>query len=149
MMNYGYPSYGYQGYPNYPTYQPLLTAQQRLQQYEQINPQPTQPQQNAQGLPAVSVSSIDEARVYIVDPLGTPTLFYNAGKNEVYVKRQNKQTAEVEFYHFERASEPENDIKDEKGINTYEENFKALNDKIDGLYSLLEPKPKKAVKNDE
>lgn len=155
MMNYGYPNF-------YNPYNPTITPQQRIQQYEQANPQmfqqpvqqpmqqqPVQQQVTPQVLSTIPVSTVEEAKAYIVDPFGTPTLFYNAGKNEVYLKRTNKQTAEAEFFTFAKLDESLSDIKEEKNINTYEDNFKALNEKIDGLYSLLEPKTKKAVKNDE
>ena len=140
MMNYGmYPSY----------YQPMLNAQQRIQQYEQMMPQVQQPMQQQtphqqttpQVLQTIPVSTIEEAKAYIVDTFGTPTLFYNAGKNEIYLKRTNKQTAEAEFFVFAKQEQPLSEVKEEKSINTYEKDFKALNDKIDGLYSLLQEKP--------
>lgn len=142
MMNYGM-------YPGY--YQPLVSAQERINQFNQMIPQQVQqqqtPQQSApQMLNAIPVSTIEEAKAYIVDPLGVPTLFYNAGKNEVYLKRTNKQTAEAEFFTFAKTDEPLSETKEE---NIYEKSLKTLNDKIDGLYSLLEPKTKKVVKNDE
>lgn len=147
MMNYGmYPSY----------YQPMLNAQQRIQQYEQMMPQVQQPVQQqapqqqviSQALQTIPVSTIEEAKAYIVDAFGTPTLFYNAGKNEIYLKKTNKQTAEAEFFVFAKEEKPLSEVKEEKSINTYEKDFKALNDKIDGfttkidgLYSLLKEKP--------
>lgn len=140
MMNYGmYPSY----------YQPMLNAQQRIQQYEQMMPQVQQPmpqqasqqQTTPQVLQTIPVSTIEEAKAYIVDAFGTPTLFYNAGKNEIYLKRTNKQTAEAEFFVFAKQEQALSEVKEEKSVNTYEKDFKALNDKIDGLYSLLQEKP--------
>lgn len=147
MMNYGYPSY----------YQPMLNAQQRIQQFEQMMPQPMQPMQQQtnqqqqtlpQVLQTIPVSTIEEAKAYIVDAFGTPTLFYNAGKNEVYLKRTNKDTAEAEFFTFAKQEQPISEIKEEKSVNTYENDFKVLNDKIDSfslkfdnLYSLLQEKP--------
>nr|DAX84361.1 MAG TPA: hypothetical protein [Caudoviricetes sp.] len=148
MMNYGmYPSY----------YQPLLNAQQRIQQFDQQimpqvqqpMPQQTQVQTKPQNLVAIPVSNIDEAKAYIVDAFGTPTLFYNAGKNEIYLKRTNKQTAEAEFLVFTKLKQSLSEDKVEKNIiNTYDDDLKALNDKIDGfvtkiddLYSLLMENP--------
>ena len=146
MMNYGmYPSY----------YQPMFNAQQRIQQYEQLMPQvqqqtQQQPPQQAtpQVLQTIPVSTIEEAKAYIVDAFGTPTLFYNAGKNEIYLKKTNKQTAEAEFFVFTKQEQPLSEIKEGKSTNTYEKDFKTLNDKIDGftrkidsLYSLLQEKP--------
>ena len=147
MMNYGM-------YPGY--YQPLMNAQQRIQQFDQQMmpqiqqpmPQQTQVQTKSQNLVAIPVSNIDEAKAYIVDAFGTPTLFYNVGKNEVYIKRTNKETAEAEFFVFTKQEQSISEVKEEKSINTYEKNFKTLNDKIDSfsakindLYSLLQEKP--------
>lgn len=147
MMNYGmYPSY----------YQPMFNAQQRIQQYEQMMPQVQQPAQQApqqqaatQILQTIPVSTIEEAKAYIVDAFGTPTLFYNAGKNEIYLKKTNKQTAEAEFLVFTKLKQSLSEDKVEKNIiNTYDDDLKALNDKIDGfvtkiddLYSLLMENP--------
>lgn len=143
-------------YPGY--YQPLMNAQERINQFNQMMPQVQQPpvqQQNAQqqataqALQAIPVSNIEEAKAYIVDAFGVPTLFYNAGKNEIYLKRTNKQTAEAEFFVFVKQEQQIKEEKLEKPILiNYEQDFKALNDKIDGfttkidgLYSLLQEKP--------
>lgn len=149
MMNYGYPNF-------YNPYNPTLNPVQRIQQYEQSNPQmfqqpaQQQPQQTSQTLSTIPVSNVEEAKAYIVDPYGiAPTFFYNASKNEIYLKKTNRDTGVAEFYTFARVEEPLSDVKESKGINVYDNDFKALNDKIDGLYSLLEPKTKKVVKNDE
>lgn len=146
MMNYGY-------YPNY--YQPLINAQQRIQQYDQqMMPQMQQAMQQQPAQPqvinyvAIPVANIEEANAYRVDLNGTPTFFYNAGKNEIYLKRTNTKTGAADFFTFAKQEQPLNDVKEEKSINTYKEDFKALNDKIDGfsakfddLYSLLQEKP--------
>lgn len=142
MMNYG------MGNP----YNPMLTAQQRLAQMEQQYPQYAQmpiPQQPKQTLMTIPVTSPDEAKAFMVDTNGTPTFFYNAGANEIYLKRTNLQTGSADFFIFRLQERPRTDVKTEKGVNTYKEDFKALNDKIDGLYSLLgqpveEPKTKGA-----
>lgn len=148
MMNYGmYPSY----------YQPMLNAQQRIQQYEQMMPQVVQqptPQQQVQQQPVqtqnystIPVANMEEANAFRVDLSGTPTFFYNANKNEVYLKRTNTQTGAADFMVFAKAEQPLNEVKEEKSVITYEKDFKALNDKIDGfstkidgLYSLLNEK---------
>ncbi len=147
MMNYGYPSF-------YNPYNPTLTPQQRIQQYEQVNPQmfqqqTQQPPQNSQTLSTIPVSNIEEAKAYIVDPYGlTPTFFYNASKNEVYLKKTNRDTGNAEFSTFTKLEQPLSEVKEENSANIYENNFKALNDKIDGFstklddfYSLLQEKP--------
>lgn len=138
MMNYGmYPSY----------YQPMLNAQQRIQQYDQMMPQVQQPQVQQPVQPqtvnyvAIPVANIEEANAYRVDLNGTPTFFYNAGKNEIYLKRTNTQTGAADFFTFAKQEQALSEVKKEKSVNTYEKDFKALNDKIDGLYSLLQEKP--------
>ena len=83
-------------------FSPYMTAQQRLYQMEQQYPQLAQPQPQPQQqsnnfLMAIPVTNIDEANAFRVDPQGTPTLFYNAGKNEVYLKRTNMQTGLAEI----------------------------------------------------
>lgn len=141
MMNYGMSPYN-----------PLLTTQQRLAQMEQQYPQFAQtpmPQPQKQTLMTIPVTNTDEAKAFMVDINGTPTIFYNAGANEIYLKRTNLQTGGADFFIFRKIESPTTDVKPEKDINTYKEDFKALNDKIDGLYSLLgqpveEPKIKGA-----
>lgn len=112
-------------------YNPYMTPQQRLhymeQQYSQFTPQPMQTT-----LCAIPVSNIDEANAFRVDLNGTPTLFYNAGANEVYLKRTNTQTGAADFIKFVKASA---EIKPAENAN----HFKILSDKIDGLYSLIAP----------
>lgn len=135
MMNF---SGGYNGYQ----YNPYMTAQQRLYQMEQQYPQLAQqtaplPAQPAQTLNTIPVTNIDEANAFRVDLNGTPTFFYNAGKNEIYMKRTNTQTGLADFQIFGRVEQPKSEVKENLGANTYAKDFKALNDKIDGLYSLL------------
>ena len=122
-------------------FSPYMTAQQRLyqmeQQFPQLAQQQPQPQQNNNFLMAIPVTNVDEANAFRVDPQGTPTLFYNAGKNEVYLKRTNTQTGLADFIIFGKVDKPTVDEKQVQNINPHKEEFKALNDKIDGLYSLL------------
>lgn len=129
MMNYGINPYN-----------PMLTAQQRLAQMEQQYPQfaqPSIPQPQKQALMTIPVTSTDEAKAFMVDVNGAPTIFYNSGANEIYLKRTNLQTGGADFFIFRKVESPKTDVKPEKGTNTYKEDFKALNDKIDGLYSIL------------
>lgn len=125
MMNYNY-GYGFN---------PMINAQQRLNQLESQFVQ-----QQTQSFSTIPVTSIEEANAYRVDLYGTPTFFYNAGSNEVYLKRTN-QTGLADFIVFKRT---ENEVEVEK-----EDNFKIINEKLDNLQNLLEVKNKKVVKNDE
>lgn len=134
MMNYGMVN----------PYNPMLNAQQRLMQMEQQYPQYAQTpvqQPQKQTLTTIPVTSKEEATAFMVDVNGTPTIFYNAGANEIYLKRTNLQTGGADFFIFSKVEMPTTDVKPKKDINTYKEDFKALNDKIDGLYSLLQPTP--------
>lgn len=135
-------------------FSPYMTAQQRLYQMEQQYPQLAQPQPQPQQqsnnfLIAIPVTNIDEANAFRVDPQGTPTLFYNAGKNEVYLKRTNMQTGLADFIIFGKVEQQKTEPKQNLSINTYEKDFKALNDKIDGLYSLFATVSQKSDKAEE
>ncbi len=115
-------------------FNPYITPQQRVNYYEQNYPQYNQAQNNGGVIP---VSTIEEARAFIVDIHGTPTFFYNGNQKEVYLKQTNKQTGHADFYIFAKAQEQETGEKKENNINSYEKDFKAINEKIDGLYSIL------------
>ena len=123
-------------------FSPYMTAQQRLYQMEQQYPQLAQPQSQHQQqsnnyLMAIPVTNIDEANAFRVDPQGTPTLFYNAGKNEVYLKRTNMQTGLADFIIFGKVDKPTVEEKHGQSINPHIKEFEALNATRDGLYSLL------------
>ena len=121
MMNYNY-GYGFN---------PMINAQQRLNQLESQFAQ-----QSAQSFSTIPVTSIEEANAYRVDLYGTPTFFYNAGSNEIYLKRTN-QTGLADFIVFKRA---ENELETNK---EEEDNFKIINEKLDNLQSMLETKKQK------
>ena len=124
-------------------FNPYMTAQQRLYQMEQQYPQLAQPQPvqpnsaTVNNLVTIPVTNMEEANAFRVDLNGTPTFFYNAGKNEVYLKRTNTQTGLADFIVFGKVDKPTVEEKQVQSINTYEKDFKALNEKIDGLYSLF------------
>lgn len=135
MMNYGMGN---------PYNNPMFNAQQRLNQLEQQYPQYAQtpiPQTKQQTLTIIPVTNKEEATAFMVDTFGTPTFFYNAGANEIYLKRTNLETGGADFLIFSKVAKPTTGVEDKKDINTYKEDFKTLNDKIDGLYSLLQPTP--------
>ena len=141
MLNYGYLN-------------PIMTPQQRLAQMETqysqfATPQPLQ----SQGFKVIPVTNIEEANASQVDLQGNPVFFYNKGRNEIYLKQFNITTGLADFYVFAKVEQTLKDVKPVLGVNTYEKDFKALNDKIDGLYAILKPEEtkqtKKGVKNDE
>ena len=121
--------------------------QQQLQNLEQNYPRYVQPQVNnvSQG---VQVSNVDEANAFRVDPLGTPTFFYNAGKNEIYLKRTN-QTGLTDFFVFKNAGEPLSEVKKDLDVGISKDDFKALCDKVDGIYAMVTPKRKKGEQDVE
>lgn len=130
MMNYGMGN---------PYNNPMFNAQQRLNQLEQQYPQYAQtpiPQTKQQTLTIIPVTNKEEATAFMVDTFGTPIFFYNAGANEIYLKRTNLETGGADFLIFSKVAKPTTGGGDKKG-NAYKEDFKTLNDKIDGLYSLL------------
>lgn len=144
MMNF---SGGYNTYQ----YNPYMTAQQRLYQMEQQYPQLAQQTGSlqtplAQTLNTIPVTNIEEANAFRVDLNGTPTFFYNAGKNEIYLKRTNTQTGLADFQIFGKREQQQSVVKENLDVSTYSKDLKALSEKIDGLYSLLsvnqQPQPK-------
>ena len=126
MMNYGY-------------FNPMMSPQQRLNQLEQQYPQFSQ----QVGFKVVPVANIEEANASQVDLNGNPVFFYNKGKNEIYIKQFNLQSGLADFYTFSRV-----EATTETPQIVTKDDFKLINEKIDGLYAILD-KPKKAVKNDE
>lgn len=124
-------------------FNPYMTPQQRLnymeQQYPQLSQQNlfTQQQQNSQNLVTIPVTSIEEAKAFRVDLSGTPTFFYNTGKNEIYIKRTNTQTGEADFKIFQPIIENSQNIEEKNFTKIYEKDLKILSEKIDGLYSLF------------
>jgi soluble cytochrome b562 len=95
-------------------------------------------QQRFTPLKIYSVSNIMEANATPVENLD-PVFFFNRSENVIYKKQiDGTGAAPIQIY---KLAEPQHEISNENtsaNINTYEENFKALNDKIDGLYKFFE-----------
>jgi hypothetical protein len=130
---------------NYSYYNPMLSPQQRLAQMEAQYPQFSQ----QIGFKVIPVANIEEANASQVDLNGNPVFFYNKGKNEIYLKQFNIQTGLADFYTFSKMEMVNGNMEAPTPIT--KEDFKQINEKLDGLYSILKPeeKPRKAVKNDE
>lgn len=127
---------------------------QRLQNMEQQFYQPqqqTQPIQQQNFFRTLLVSNVEEANATQVAFDGTPTFFYNASKGEIYLKKISTQTGLVEFSKFALAQSPTGNEKVCKCANISEQQLKAINDKLDGLISIVGNKddvqPKKEVKS--
>lgn len=130
-------------------FSPYMTAQQRLyqmeQQYPQLAQQPMQQpmqQQNNQELIIIPVTNVDEANAFRVNPNGTPTFFYNAGDDEIYLKKTNRETGKADFQIFKiqkqvQQQQPTVQPQENITISNFEKELKVLNDKVDGLYSLF------------
>ena len=105
---------------NYNMGYPMMTAQQRVMQMESY-------------YKTIPVTNKEEANATQVDINGFPTFFFNQATNEIYMKKINLQTGLADFYVFKRAEQilP-------KENTSYEKDFKALNDKIDNLKSVVE-----------
>lgn len=97
------------------------------------------PQQRFTPLKIYSVSNILEANATPVENLD-PIFFFNRSENVIYKKQiDGTGAAPIQIYKLagpQRATTNENTSANI--INTYEENFKALNDKINGLYKLFQ-----------
>jgi hypothetical protein len=95
-------------------------------------------QQRFSPLRIYSVSNIMEANSTPVDNF-EPIFFFNRAENVIYKKQiDGTGAAPIQIY---KLAEPQHEISNENtsgNINTYEENFKALNDKIDGLYKFFQ-----------
>ena len=130
-------------------FNPYMTPQQRLnymeQQYPQLAQQPMQQpmqQQNNQELITIPVTNVDEANAFRVNPNGTPTFFYNAGDDEIYLKKTNRETGKADFQIFKiqkQVQQQQHTVQTQENITTsnFEKELKMLNDKVDGLYSLF------------
>ena len=115
---------------NYMNYNPMATPQQRLMQLEQQ-------QQFNRGFSIIPVTKEQEAYAAQIDILnGTPSFFWNQNAGEIYLKQIN-QYGKADFIKFAKQSKPVLNENVLKNTNTYEEDFKALNDKIDGLASSI------------
>ena len=112
VMNYsGYNNYGY----NIPQPQPNYFNQ-------------------PQNFNATFVSDIAEAVATKPDVTGKPLFFYNKASEEVYIKQyDNTGNAPVKTY---KLIVPENIAINN---NSYIENFKSLNNKLDDIKKLLTP----------
>ena len=110
------------------------------------------PQYRQVGYRVVPVSNEFEMNNITVDFNGTPTYFHNQNLNEIYVKQFDIKTGLTTTQKFVKADNAGHEIsggKSDLGINTHEENFRALNERLDRLENLLteeEPDDKKGGK---
>lgn len=106
-----------------------------------LQPQAQQRFMNVSALKTYAVSNIAEANATPVENY-EPVFFYNKAENVIY-KKQIDGTGAAPIQTFKLDLNP---VKEEKGINSYENDFKAINDRLDGIEKLL--KDKKGILND-
>ena len=103
------------------------------------HPNIPQTQQTSANFKLIPVSNKNEVNSFITDFNGTPVYFHNQATNEIYIKQFDMKTGLAKIQEFKHV---ENDLsmgESENNINTYEKDFKAINDRLDGLYELLRP----------
>ena len=83
------------------------------------------------------VSNIMEANATPVDSL-EPLFFFNKAENVIYKKQiDGTGAAPIQTYKLQPAEEELSGVKKENSINMYADNFKSINERLDGLYELL------------
>lgn len=104
------------------------------------------PYQRLGTLKMIPVTNILEANAMPVDSL-EPIFFYNRSENVIYKKQiDNTGAAPVQIFKMSMPGQAELNETDTAKVNTYEENFKALNDRLDGLFKILQPEEKEGGK---
>lgn len=121
--------------------------------YNPYLPQQAYQQQKFSPLKILPVSNILEANATPVDSL-EPIFFFNKAENVIYKKQiDGTGAAPIQIFKLEHAQDDLSMGKSNLGINYHEENFRAINDRLDELKNLLtsqeEIKNKKAVKDDK
>lgn len=106
--------------------------------YPQQQPPMQQQAQTTQAYRIIPVSSKNDTNAAIADFNGTPIYFHNQSNNEIYIKQFDLKTGVTTLQEYKRVEPPVSDKKDVVKVNTYENDFKAINDRLDGLYKLLE-----------
>lgn len=128
MMNYNNTGYGY----NYNQQMPYNNFPQM-----QNNNYSTSQQNRLVIFPAIYVSDKAEVNSYPPDQSNNPSFFYNRSKEEIYIKQyDNTGAAPIRTYRLAADNLPGENAK--KDINLYEEKFNAINDRLDGLKSIIE-----------
>ena len=83
------------------------------------------------------VSNIMEANATPVDNL-EPLFFFNKAENVIYKKQiDGTGAAPIQIYKLQPTGEDLSGVKKESNINCYAEDFKTINERLDGLYELL------------
>lgn len=131
-MTYGY--YQPQFYAHPGAYAATLQQSYNPQQNQQIT---TQQQALQPASRIIQVASKEEATGTPVDLInGTPTFFYNKGKNEIYIKQCDISTGTPIFKTFGEIKETEEPQKEEKGYD-FDKKFQHLDEGMESIHRLL------------
>jgi len=112
--------------------------------YPYTSPQPVQT-----GFRVFPVASIDEAKSCQVDFQGNPLYFHNKTEEEVYCKKFNAETGIVDFKKYVKTDEPLKNVLACADTSKLEEEIEQIKTQIAELFSMLQPKNKKELKEDE
>ena len=131
-MAYSYYQPQFYGHPN--TFanavQQPYTPQPQQAQSPQINTQVLQP-----ATKIIQVSSKEEATGTPVDLInGTPTFFYNKGKNEIYLKQCDISSGTPIFKTY---AEVQTEVKEIKLATNYEKELQHISEGVDSLHRIL------------
>jgi hypothetical protein len=99
-------------------------------------------QQN-RGFKVIPVANEFEMNNITVDFNGMPTYFHNQNSNEIYIKQFDIKTGATTIQKFiksDNAGHELTGVNPETGVNIYEEKLNAINERLDGLYELIENK---------
>ena len=98
-----------------------------------LQPQPQQRLMNISSLKTYAVTNIAEANATPVENY-EPVFFYNKAENVIYKKQiDGTGAAPIQTYKLDLSP-----VNEEKSINNYENDFKAINDRLDGIEKLLQ-----------
>ena len=117
-----------------------------MQNYGMNNFNPYLHQQRFIGLRMMPVSNIMEANSTPVDSL-EPVFFYNKAENVIYKKQiDNTGAAPIQIFKLDNAEHDLNGGKSDLGVSNYEENFKAINERLDALTEMINTENNKGGK---
>lgn len=103
-------------------------------------------QNNPQNYKLIPVSSKNEVNSFITDFNGTPVYFHDQATNTIYIKQFDMKTGLAKIQEFKHAQSDLNCVEQENNINPYQENFNAINERLDGIEKLLKPVDKEGKK---
>lgn len=90
-------------------------------------------QQPSQFYKVIPISNKTDTSKFVAEFNGTPIYFHNQTTNEIYIKQFDVKTGVTTLQEFRRAELPLDGGNTQKDINPYENDFRLINDKIDGL----------------